>query len=85
MKEGKKSKKEWMNDRKVNQYNQQEKKRRTSKQSKSKEERKKISLIMSKSILCIFLSFSLTLLLSHSRSLTHFPTLLVFSAVSHTI
>ena len=37
---------------------------------------------MSKSILCIFLSFSLTLLLSHSRSLTHFPTLLVFSAVS---
>ena len=34
MKEGKKSKKEWMNDRKVNQYNQQEKKRRTSKQSK---------------------------------------------------
>lgn len=28
MKEGKKSKKEWMNDRKVNQYNQQEKKKK---------------------------------------------------------
>lgn len=70
-----------MNDRKVNQYNQQEKKkRRTSKQSKkSKEERKKKFRWLCRNPLSVFfLSFSLTLLLSHSRSLTHFPTLLVF-------
>lgn len=75
-----------MNDRKVNQYNQQEKKKEglANKVKKVKKEEKKnfVDYVEIHS-LYFFLSFSLTLLLSHSRSLTHFPTLLVFfSAVS---
>lgn len=70
-----------MNDRKVNQYNQQEKKKEglanKVKKVKKKEKKNFVDYVEIHS-LYFFLSFSLTLLLSHSRSLTHFPTLLVF-------
>ena len=72
-----------MNDRKVNQYNQQEKKEGLANKVKSKEERKKfVDYVEIHSLYFSLFSDSVTLSL---RSLTHFPTLLVFLLSPHTI
>lgn len=75
-----------MNDRKVNQYNQQEKKKEglANKVKKSKEERKKKFRWLCRNPLSVFfslfLSDSVTLSLSLTHSLSHFVSF--FSAVS---